>query len=58
MPRIETLKEHGYPWYVRLFFWNQKRRYGAVLEPARLWGRSPMLFVTLALLYGAIDRRA
>lgn len=56
MPMIETPKEHRFPWYVRVFFWNQKRRYGAVLEPARLWGRSPKLFVTLALMYGAIDR--
>jgi len=56
MPRIETSSEHPFPWYVRLFFWNQKRRYGAVLEPARLWGRSPKVFVTLALLYGALDR--
>jgi len=53
---IETLKEQHFPWYVRLFFWNQKRRYGAILEPARFWGRSPRLFVTLALMYGAIDR--
>lgn len=57
MPMMETPKEHRFPWYVRLLFWNQKRRYGAVLEPARLWGRSPKVFVTLALLYGAIDRR-
>ncbi len=57
MPMLETPKEHRFPWYVRLFFWNQKRRYGAVLEPVRLWGRSPKVFVTLALLYGAIDRR-
>ena len=56
MPMMETPKEHRFPWYVRLFFWNQKRRYGAVLEPARLWGRSPRLFATLALMYGAIDR--
>ena len=35
MPMMETPKEHRFPWYVRLFFWNQKRRYGAVLEPAR-----------------------
>ena len=48
----------GYPWYVRLIFWNQKRRYGAVLEPARLWGRSPRVFAALALLYGALDRRS
>jgi uncharacterized peroxidase-related enzyme len=46
-----------YPWYVKLFFWNQKRRYGQVLEPARLWGRSPKVFAALALLYGALDRR-
>ena len=41
-----------------LFFWNQRRRYGAVLEPARLWGRSPRVFAALAFLYGALDRRA
>jgi AhpD family alkylhydroperoxidase len=56
MPRIKTPDNHRYPWYVRLFFWNQKRRYGAVLEPARLWGRSPKVFAALALLYGALDR--
>ncbi|MGP1678290.1 MAG: carboxymuconolactone decarboxylase family protein [Burkholderiales bacterium] len=56
MPMMETRKEHRFPWYVRLFFWNQKRRYGKVLEPGRLWGRSPRLFATLALMYGAIDR--
>lgn len=57
MPRVETLRNHWFPWYVHLFFWNQKRRYGAILEPARFWGRSPKLFITVALLYGAIDRR-
>ncbi len=55
---IDTSVDHHFPWYVRLFFWNQKRRYGAVLEPARLWGRSPKVFATLALLYGALDRRS
>ena len=57
MAPITTLNTHPYPWYVRLFFWNQKRRYGAILEPARLWGRTPKVFATLALLYGALDRR-
>ena len=46
-----------YPWFIRLFFWNQKRRYGKVLEPGMLWGRSPWVFATLALLYGALDRK-
>ena len=53
---ITTPKGHKFPWYVKLFFWNQKRKYGAVLEPARLWGRSPKVFATLASLYGAFDR--
>ena len=57
MAMISTPASHKYPWYVRLFFWNQKRRYGAVLEPARLWGRSPRVFASLATLYGALDRR-
>ena len=58
MPFVETRPNHRFPWYVRLFFWNQRRRYGAVLEPARLWGRSPKVFAALAVLYGALDRRA
>ena len=58
MPVIATPPEHRFPWYVRLFFWNQKRRYGAVLESARLWARTPKVFAALALLYGAFDRRS
>jgi AhpD family alkylhydroperoxidase len=58
MPFVQTPPDHRFPWYVRLFFWNQRRRYGAVLEPARLWGRSPKAFAALALLYGALDRRS
>jgi AhpD family alkylhydroperoxidase len=55
---IETSVDHRFPWYVKIFFWNQRRRYGAVLEPARLWGRTPKVFTALALLYGALDRRS
>jgi AhpD family alkylhydroperoxidase len=46
-----------YPWYLRLFFWNQRRRYGAVLAPALLWARVPRLLLAVALFYGAIERR-
>ena len=55
---IETSENHHFPWYVRLFFWNQKRKYGAILEPARLWGRTPRVFAGLATLYGALDRKS
>ncbi len=58
MSVIPTCPTHRFPWYVRLFFWNQKRRYGKVLESARLWGRTPKVFAALALLYGAFDRRS
>lgn len=54
--RIEP--KSRYPWYLRPFFWNQRRKYGAVLVPALLWGRSPKLFVAVAILYGAMDRKS
>jgi AhpD family alkylhydroperoxidase len=44
------------PWYLRPFFWNQRRKYGAVLDAGLLWARSPRLFLGVALLYGMIDR--
>ena len=46
------------PWYLRPFFWNQRRKYGKVLGAALLWARSPRLFLAVATLYGAIDRRS
>lgn len=55
---IQTPASYKFAWYVRLFFWNQKRRYGRVLDPSRLWGRTPRVFAALALLYGALDRRS
>ena len=45
-----------YPWYIRPFFWKQKRTYGKVLEPGLLWARSPKVFIGVALLYGALNR--
>lgn len=46
-----------YPWYLWPFFWNQKRKYGQVLKPALVWARAPRLFLAVAALYGALDRR-
>ena len=46
----------AYPWWIRLFFWKQKRTYGRVLDPGLLWGRSPRVFAAVAMLYGALDR--
>jgi AhpD family alkylhydroperoxidase len=55
--RISEKPLRRYPWYLRPFFWNQKRKYGQVLIPALLWGRVPKLFMAVAMLYGVLDRR-
>ena len=47
-----------YPLFVRAFFWKQKWTYGEILKPGMLWARSPVVFATLALLYGALNRRS
>jgi AhpD family alkylhydroperoxidase len=56
MVMISTPVDFRYPWYVSLIFWLQRRKYGVELEPARLWGRTPSVFLGLAGLYRAIDR--
>jgi uncharacterized peroxidase-related enzyme len=55
--RVDAKALAQYPWYLRPFFWNQQRKYGQVLQPALLWGRSPSIFMAVALLYAALDRR-
>ncbi|MBI4184126.1 MAG: carboxymuconolactone decarboxylase family protein [Proteobacteria bacterium] len=55
--RLEPRPARDCPWYLRPFFWNQRRKYGEVLRSALLWARSPRLFLGVAALYGAIDRR-
>ena len=55
--RVSVKPLNQYPLFIRPFFWNQQRKYGQVLRPGLLWGRSPWLFATVALLYGALDRR-
>ena len=58
MSYLTTEPTQFYPWYVRLIFWLQRRRYGTELEPARLWGRTPRVFAALTVLYRALERRS
>ncbi len=55
--RIDPMPIDSYAWYLRPFFWNQRRKYGRVLDAALLWARSPRLFLGVATLYGIVDRR-
>ena len=43
---------------MRLIFRLQRRKYGRTLEPARLWGRSPRVFLAMSAMYGMLDRRS
>jgi AhpD family alkylhydroperoxidase len=45
-------------WYLRPFLWNQRRKYGAVLDSALVWARAPKVFLGVAFLYGMIDRKS
>jgi AhpD family alkylhydroperoxidase len=56
--RVAVPPVRAYPWYVRLIFALQRRKYGAELESARLWGRLPRSFLALTLLYRTLDRKA
>ena len=55
--RVSAKQLNEYPWILRPFFWNQKRKYGAVLQPGLLWARVPKLFAAVAVLYGVLDRK-
>ena len=56
--RINPKASANCPWYLQPFFWNQRRKYGAVLDAALIWARSPKLFIGVAVLYGMIDRKS
>ena len=56
--RVAEKSIYAYPWYLRPFFWNQKRKYGQILKPALIWARIPKLFAAVAILFGVLDRRS
>ncbi len=56
--RVSVKQLTEYPWILRPFFWNQKRKYGAILQPGLLWARVPKLFAAVAVLYGVLDRKS
>lgn len=49
-------KNDSYPWYLRIIFWMQTRKYGTPLQSAMLWAKSPILFFTLSMMYQALIR--
>ncbi len=58
MSYVDTPADFPYPWYLRLMFWRQRRRYGRELEPVRLWARMPAVFLAMSAMYRALDRKS
>ncbi len=56
--RVQPKPINKYPLFIRGFFAKQKRTYGEVLLPGMLWGRSKWVFASVALLYGALNRKS
>ena len=54
--RLDELTERDFPWYVRLVFAYQKRKYGQVLSPMWAWGRQPAIMFVFLLLIGRFKR--
>lgn len=57
MSYVDTSETFPYPWYMRIVFLLQRRRYGRELEPVRLWGRIPGAYLAMAAMYRTLDRR-
>lgn len=58
MSYVESKSDKEYPWYVRWLLKRQIKKYGKTLEPAKIWGRSPRVFIGVATLFGALDRKS
>jgi AhpD family alkylhydroperoxidase len=56
MSYVHTPADFPYPWYLRLMFRRQRKRYGRELEPVRLWARMPAAFLAMSAMYRALDR--
>lgn len=57
MSYVETPADFPYPWYLRMMFRRQRRRYGRELEPVHLWARMPAAFLAMSAMYRALDRK-
>lgn len=56
-PRIAARPLSDYPWYLKLLFKLQRKKFGVVLTPSLLWGFTPLQSLIFTLFYVAITRR-
>jgi AhpD family alkylhydroperoxidase len=58
MSHIRDTGEFRYPWYMRVIFFLQRRRYGRALEPVRLWGRLPHAYLGMMVMYRELNGKS
>ncbi|MEC6814775.1 carboxymuconolactone decarboxylase family protein [Photobacterium toruni] len=54
---MRILTKKTFSLWVKPLLWLQQRHFGKVLNPAKLWGRKPVLFWLVALFFGYLDRK-
>ncbi|HKK18853.1 MAG TPA: carboxymuconolactone decarboxylase family protein [Opitutales bacterium] len=57
MSRISAKPSKFYPWYLRLMYWRQRRRFGQPLVPTQIWGRQPVLLRRFLGFFRALERK-
>jgi len=57
MSRISSKSLNNYPWYLRLLLYLQKKKYGSMLEPVLIWGRTPKVFLAFLIMQKALNRK-
>ena len=55
MSYISNGEDFHYPWYMRVIFFLQRRRFGKELEPVRLWGRLPLAYLGMTAMYRELN---
>lgn len=57
MTRISLKPKHSPPWYIKLLFYFQKKKYGHVFDPLLLWQRTPQPFLGFLFMQKALNRK-
>lgn len=57
MAKISINPQQKRPWYLKLFFYFQKKKYGQVFEPLLLWQRTPRVFLGFLHMQRGLNRK-
>jgi len=57
MSYLQPKAPEEYPWYLRLMYRSQRKRYGFGLIPPQIWGRQPILLRRFLAFFCALERK-